>query len=157
MNGTKYYQLKRKIVPYLFILPSMLSILWFCIFPMFRSLYLSLTHYDIVSPSHSSFVGLQNYVRLFTEDEYVGRAFLNTVVFSFSTTLIGLALSLAISLILCDVFQRAQKAIRSVLFLPVIMSMTIAGLIWSLIYHPSVGILNYLINFLGFPDKAWLG
>lgn len=157
MNRSRYYQLKRRTVPYLFVLPSMITILVFCIFPMFRSLYLSLTHYDIISPEQSTFIGLENYVRMFTQDPYVANALINTVIFSFSTTLIGLVLSLAISLILCDVFYRVQKAVRSVLFLPVIMSMTIAGLIWSLIYHPSVGILNYFMNFLGFPDRSWLG
>lgn len=146
----------RNYYPYFFIAPAMVLLLIFKIAPIFQSAWLSFLKYDIVNPDNSRFIGLDNFKRLFT-DRFILPDLWHTVQYSLGTVIPGLMLSLVLALILTEAWVKCKGAIRAVLFLPYIISITIAGLIWSFIYNPDFGVLNYVLSWFGVPPVSWLG
>lgn len=148
--------IRRNTYPYLFIAPALILLLVFKIYPIFQSVRLSFIHYNLIIPSKSEFVGLENFERL-TRDRHVWAALKNTVHYALGSVIPGLVISLILSLLLVEAWVKFKGTIRAVLFLPYIISITIAGLVWSFIYNPDFGMLNYLLSFIGVSPISWLG
>src|SRR6185312_9090672 len=81
---------------WLFAFPAILGLLIFTLGPVVASLYFSLTSYDIVSPP--KFVGLANYVKLFTDDDQMRQSLVTTFYFAFVTVPLGLILAFLVAL-----------------------------------------------------------
>ena len=141
---------------YIFILPSLLLIIIFRIVPIFLSIWLSMTEFNIANPATSKFVGLENFKEML-EDKYLWQALKTTVYYSLGTVFPGILLGLFFALIISEGWFKFASTARVIYFTPVILSTTIAGLIFSWIYHPSFGLLNYFLSFFNIPSKAWLG
>ena len=141
---------------YLFILPSLILIVVFKIVPIFMSGWLSMTEFNISDPSASEFIGLGNFKELM-QDKYFWMALKTTVYYSLGTVFPGIILGLAFALIISEKWFKYKNTARAIYFVPVILSTTIAGLIFSWIYHPSFGLLNYFLTFFNIPPRAWLG
>jgi len=138
---------------FLFLTPWILGFLFFVGGPMVASLFLSLTDYDIVTPS--KFVGLQNYTTAFTKDKLfwpsMGRTFYYAVVM--------VPLSLVGSLLAAVMLnQRAlgTNAFRTFFFLPHLTPIVASALLWQWILQPEVGPVNYLLSRVGVKGPAWL-
>ncbi len=147
---------KKYLTPYMFILPAVLLLLIFRVFPIFESARLSFTEYMILNPKLSEFIGFDNYTRLFN-DKNVGGALLNTLYYAAGSVVPGLVISLIYALIITEPWYKFQNFCRVILFLPVVLSLTIAGLIFSYLYHPTFGLINYAFSILGLPQVQWLG
>src|SRR3954451_2954016 len=80
---------------WLFVLPIVIGILLFNVFPVLFSLYTSFTRWNLLSPP--VWVGLQNYTELFTTDPFFFPTLRNTVVYALGTVFIGMALSLSVA------------------------------------------------------------
>src|SRR5262249_14488360 len=119
-------RLEQAVVGYLFILPDVLGLLLFIVGPMFFFLYISLSNWKLVG--QPSFVGLQNYQTI-TEDPLFGDSLGRTILYSigFVPTVYCLSLGLAV---LLTRRSRATGFFRTVYFMPVAMSLVIAGVIW---------------------------
>lgn len=138
---------------YLFILPKLVFFLALLVIPMCASLYLSLTDWSMLK--ESSFIGLQNYIRMFSDPVFL-HALFNTVRYTI-TTVPGFAV---LSLCLALLFNRTTWGVsvfRACAFVPVITSMTVAATIWLFIYNPNYGLLNAILTKLGIPGVLWLG
>jgi len=146
----------KKIIPYLFIAPSLTVLLIFAIMPIFQSISLAFMDYKIIDVSKSVFVGLENFKRLIA-DRYIWNALYNTVFFSIGTVFTGMLISLAITLVITESWFKFQAFARGIIFIPFVLSMTIVGLIWSWLYTPSFGLLNYVLRFFGVPPQQFLG
>lgn len=139
-----------------FLLPALLIYAVVILYPMVYSAWLSLHDWDGVSPT-KSFVGIDNYRVLLTENRVFWIALQNTAIWTAVAltvpTGIGLALALALNKGL-----RGTAFYRSVFYFPALLSMSITGLIFSWIYHPSLGFLNQMLDWAGFVDlqQAWL-
>jgi len=141
---------------YIFILPSLILIFVFRILPIFLSIWISMVDFSISTPISSKFVGLENF-REAVKDKYLWDALKNTAEYSVGTVIPGILLGLIFALIISEGWFKYSGLIRSIYFIPVILSTTIAGLIFSWLYHPSFGLLNYILSFFKIPPKAWLG
>lgn len=148
--------MKKKAVPYLFLLPSFSILLVFVILPIVYAGWVSMVQYRIVDPSASVFVGLRNFERIL-RDELVWVSLRNTIAYSVVTVTAGILISLLVALIITKRWFRAQQAVRVALFLPFIMSVVMAGLIWSYLFHADVGLFNYLLRVLGVGEQGFLG
>ena len=133
-----------------------IPVLGFVIFalgPMLVSLYLSFTHYEVLTPPR--WVGLDNYVRLFTRDFFVGRTLANTAFYLLGIP-VGMALSLLLALALNQKL-RLQLFFRTVYFIPSVCSIVAAALLWKWIYSADYGLINTYLRALGVSDPpAWL-
>ncbi len=147
--------LPRWVTPYLFLLPPLALYLIWIIGPTVYTIYLSLTDWDGVSAAH--WVGLANYVRLFTIDRDLVEALTNNVrwlaVFITVPTTVGLAMAL-----LFNTEMRGGRFFKVSFYAPLVLSLPVIGLIWGWIYNPQLGIINAFLNLIGITDTpGWLG
>lgn len=139
---------------YLFIASPVLGFLLFAAGPMAASLYLSFTDYEILSSPR--WVGLDNYLRLFTTDPFAWKTMWNTV-FYFIGIPIGMALSLLLAMALNQKLH-AQGFFRTVYFVPSVCSIVALALLWQWFYNPDYGLVNTWLARLGFDNLPnWLG
>lgn len=118
---------------------------------MLRALYLSLTEYNLVSPP--TFVGLDNYLALLSDDRFL-KAFGNTIWYMVGTTVPLWVLSLAVALGL-HAQRRLQGVLQTMYFLPVVLSGVSVAVAWKVLYHPS-GLVNTLLGPMTDEPIRWL-
>ncbi|MBI9100946.1 MAG: sugar ABC transporter permease [Spirochaetales bacterium] len=125
------------------------------IFPFLQSLFLSMTDWNGISPEYH-FIGFANYKGVFTDPHFSG-AILNNVIWVIIFLLVPTVLGLFLAVLL-DSGVPGATFFKSVIYLPMIFSYVIIGLIWSFVYEPRLGILNIVIRMFGNPDWnfAWL-
>ncbi|TCN21462.1 carbohydrate ABC transporter permease [Mesobacillus foraminis] len=146
-----------KWIPYLFILPSTLMIVTFLFYPIGTVFYYSVQNYDVSAPFYNGFAGLDNFIKIFTQD----KLFLPSLMTSFKWVIsqVGLQLifGLAFALLLNQKF-RFRGAVRAAAFIPWAISGVLASVMWSLMYNEHMGVFNDLLMRLGLisESKAWL-
>lgn len=147
---------KEAIQGIIYILPSFLLILIFCIIPIFMSAYFSFTDYNIMNPPE--FAGLDNYMQMF-KDEYVIAAVKNTLLYVLMTVPFQTIISLAFAGFIAQKLngKKGGEFLRSVMFIPVIASAVTAGTIWRIILSTDSGILNNILGVFGIDPVNWLG
>ena len=146
------YMFDRKLAGYLFILPSMIFLLVFVIYPIFSAFYLSLHRYNLIEPP--VWDGLNRYW-LLLEDERFLKSLGNTFLFAVMTVPVGTVISLLLA-VLIDQKIRGMYIFRTAYYLPVVTSFVAVSFIWLWIYEPQFGVLNQVLEMLGLPTFAWL-
>lgn len=146
---------KEAIQGIIYILPSFILIIGFCVLPIFMSGYFSFTSYNMMAPPE--FVGLENYKKVF-QDSYVVDATKNTLLYVVMTVPVQTILALVFAAFLAYKMQnKVGGFLRSVMFIPVIASAITAGTIWRIIFNAEGGILNSLLGVFGIDSINWLG
>src|SRR5258708_11332393 len=126
------------------------------ILPLLLSFIYSFTNLNPLFPN-TKFIGLQNYANLLTDSDFQN-ALIKTISLSISVTLIANVLGLCVALLLNrNTFFFA--VLRTLFFVPQVLSGVIVAFIWSIILTTNNGILNILLSQLGVISKniAWLG
>ncbi|GAB2570646.1 carbohydrate ABC transporter permease [Gracilibacillus alcaliphilus] len=137
-----------------FLLPNLSGFLVFTLTPILAVFVLSLFEWSLIA--EPKFVGLRNYIYLFTSDSNFIRVLLNTIFF----TIVYLTLNLLVSLTFAAWLNQKIKGIavyRAILFLPVLVPPVAIALIWQFMYEPSVGLINHLMEAIGLSAVNWLG
>ncbi|MTH51809.1 ABC transporter permease subunit [Bacillus mangrovi] len=148
----KKEQSRRKWAPYLFVLPNLLIFLTFIIIPALMGLVYSFTRYNGVS--EMTFIGLENYVRLFNNPEF-WKIMMNTIYYAALVVPLVFAISLGIAVLMIKE-MRARGIFRAIIFWPTMISFIIVGLSWKWIFGDSFGIITYLLEAWGLPSVKWL-
>lgn len=138
--------------PYLYIAPSFLVYLIFILIPLACAIIFSFTNYKM---QNLRFVGLNNYLRLFRDDVFQ-KALLNTLVYSFFVVAINLVLGLVVAAVIAEGWFRFGKFCRTIFYIPYIISAIAASMIWLYMYDSTDGVINHVLNALGFMGKDWL-
>lgn len=144
---------------YWFLAPALLLIAAFFIVPIFASLALSATDFDIyavASPANTRFVGLGNYTELL-QNPLFWTAVGNTLYFVVVGGPLSVAVSLGAALLVNSKLTRAKGFFRAVYFVPVVTTLVAVAVIWRYLYDPRFGLLNYGLHFLGIRPIDWLG
>jgi len=131
-----------EIVFYLFISPWILGFIFFTAGPLLYSLYLSFCNYDIVNSPN--FIGFTNYIKMFTDDPL----FWHSLKVTFYYSVVSVPLGIFVSLILALLLNRQIRGVawfRTAYYTPSVISGVAVGLLWSQIFNPNFGILNYLL------------
>ncbi|MHB1133499.1 MAG: carbohydrate ABC transporter permease [Chloroflexota bacterium] len=140
---------------WLFPAPAVIALLVVMVFPSLYNVYMSLHEWFAASTAEPEFVGLQNYVDLFTKDQNFVDSIWRTIVFTALAVVVELVIGLGIALLL-NRELRGHKIIRTLFMLPMMATPTAMALIWVLMYNPTLGVLNYLLGLLGVPPQEWL-
>lgn len=136
---------KQNIASWLFILPAVLGTFIFIIIPVVCSFGLSFAKWDLLNPVQ--FVGFDNYREIFTETLFY-KILWNTVVFAFSTSILGVIIPLILACILNSKI-RGSEFYKTAYFLPFITPMIVIAVVWEWIFDPNIGLLKHLhINWL---------
>lgn len=153
------YQL---IIP--FLLPALLLYITFVVYPYGRSMYIAFTSWKGVS-ANIQFNGLANFERMWA-DEHFWNALGNNLKYLAFIPLVTIGLSLFLAFMLTQ-RVRFSSFYRVVFFFPQVMSVIAIGVLWSYVYHPTIGILTPILrllrleplfNLLGFDGiPAWMG
>lgn len=144
---------KENLTGFLFLLPAMLPLLVFWVLPIIFSGGLSFTDWDMMS-EEIHFMGLKNYARLLRDPNF-GRILKNTLVFAVGSTIPTIFLGMMIALIMNGT-HKGTGIYRTIIFAPYITPMVAVSVVWSWIFEPRVGILNFLLGILGMPESQWL-
>jgi multiple sugar transport system permease protein len=139
---------------YCYLSPWALGFVLFVAGPTLASLVLSLMSYDIVQPP--IFVGVSNYTRAFSQDPLFWPSLLRTFYFAGAYVPLALGAALLLALFLNRRF-RGVLVFRALYFLPHLVPIVAATVIWVWIFHPQVGLLNYILGQFGINGPGWLG
>lgn len=156
-RGQKRMTLKRReaVTGWLFVSPALIGFSIFTFGAIVRSFYFSLTDYSLLT--EPNFVGLANYIRAFTNDEYFYKYFGNTFYFVLTLVPIVLVCSLLLAILINRKAGRVTKAYRVALFLPSITSTVAVSMVWLWIFNPDMGLLNNFLTAIGFQTPPmWL-
>ena len=145
-------QLRTDIVGYLFILPWVLSILIFTAYPTVASFVFSFAKYNVLQ--RPRFIGLTNYVYMFTRDTRLATAVYNSIYYTFLSVPLGLASSLALAVLL-NARVRFVGLFRTIYYMPSLVPPVAGTLLWMLIMDPRQGLLNEVLHFFGLPRLGW--
>ncbi len=144
---------KESVAGYLFTLPFIIGLLLFTAIPFFTSLYLSFTEYDILSAP--KWVGIDNYVRMFTKDKLFWKSFVVTFKFAIIQVPVKLAVSLGVALLLSRV-SRMTSIYRAAFYIPSLLGGSVAvALTWKQLFGFN-GAINGLIGLFGVAPVKWL-
>lgn len=144
--------------PYLFILPHLIFFALFVAYPFFNGLYISLFQYDYLQ-ANNTFIGLQNYIRLFTpgaiEFQEFWNALWNTVQFVVYSVPLLVLIPLGLAVLL-NLKLPGRNVFRAIYFAPWVLSVAVVGLLWFWIFQSAGGLLNYYLAALRLPTPDWL-
>jgi ABC-type sugar transport system permease subunit len=136
---------------YLYLAPTLIGLVIFVFLPIFTSFSLSLNR---VAPfgSQMRYVGLDNYTRLFTHPDY-WNSIQVTLLFVLGTVPTGIFLAVSLAILLSYPTRRLSWLHRMLIFVPVVISSAVAGVLFKWLYHPVVGYLNYWMVQVGLFDS----
>lgn len=139
-----------------FILPSLLGFVVFTLIPVIISLFLSFTKWNFMEGWGAiKFTGLENYIRLFTDDWFI-RSYLNNILFTVVTVPVLLALGMVIAVII-NKFIYGGGVVRVMIFIPYIASVVAVCAVWMVLLQPSYGPINSFLRAIGIENPPmWL-
>ncbi|WP_416885044.1 sn-glycerol-3-phosphate ABC transporter permease UgpA [Marinospirillum sp.] len=144
---TKRMTFQHRWLPYALLAPQVMITLIFFIWPASQALYQSVLRQDAFG-IHTSFVGLKNFMDLLTDPLYLNSMKV-TLVFALSTTLLSMSVALLFAL-LVNKMLRSRDVYTTLLVWPYAIAPVIAGVLWWFLFNPSIGIMTYLLQGLGF-------
>ena len=144
---------KRQRTAIIFLIPAVLLLLCFMIYPLGKTIFYSFTAWYNFS-TEQTFIGLDNYKELIA-DPVIRVALRNTVILMAGVLIfqIGFALILAI---MVDGIRHCFKFFRTIYFFPIVISATAIGLMFTLIYKYEYGLLNYFVVLFGGEKQVWI-
>ncbi|MCL4249383.1 MAG: sugar ABC transporter permease [Anaerolineae bacterium] len=137
---------------YMLILPWLIGFLAFLAYPMLRSLYLSFTSYNLLSPPQ--WIGLQNYQRIFADAEF-WQSLKVTFIYAMGSVPGGTSIALALAMVLSQKL-RGVNFWRTIFFIPSILSSIAVAILWLYVFRPDGGLLNVMLSWAGIEGPDWL-
>ena len=140
------------------ILPTLIIFSVFIVYPVTQVFYQSMFSSSGFGGGSATFIGFENFLELFKDDIFL-KALKNTGFLMIVVPTITLFLSLVFASILSFGNLKEKHLYRTIFFFPSILSFVVIGILWSFIYHPNMGIINEVLNWMGLDQYAliWLG
>lgn len=146
-------QTREALAFYLYISPWILGFLFFTLGPLLASITISTTNWDILTDAE--FVGLENYVKMFTKDRLFWQSLKVTAIYSFG----GIPLQLTLSLFLAILLNQKialLPLVRTLYYTPAVVSGVAVALLWTWIFNPDFGVINYALSLVGIEGPGWI-
>jgi multiple sugar transport system permease protein len=144
-----------------FISPWLIGFALFTLFPMVASLVFSVTQFDLLHPREFKFIGLDNYVRLFS-DPQVAQSMLITLKFALFAVPIGIFVPLGLALLVNAKYLFGKNVFRVMFYMPQMISAVAVAVVFRAVLNSESGWLNMLLKTIGiegprwFEDEAWV-
>lgn len=143
------------VTPYLFMAPYLVLFVIFILIPVFYGVWISLHNWDYLLPG-KPWVGLQNYVNLFTPGSTTSGPFWQSMEATGKFTLYSVPLLVVIPLLIALILNErfpGRTFFRVVYFAPYVLGVAVIGILWRYLLDTNVGLVNYYLGLLGLPDK----
>jgi multiple sugar transport system permease protein len=137
-----------------FLVGPVALLLLITVYPLIFALSTSLRSYWLFDPNRSAFVGLDNYIALFRTSLF-GASVLRTIEFAVGSLVLELSLGYGLALLLHH-DRLGFGVLRVLLVMPVLLTPAVVALIWSYMYDPNIGIIQFLASSLGLSVRPWL-
>ena len=142
---------RRSPYPYWFVLPAAVVFVTLFLVPTVASLWFSLTRWDLLK---AEFIGWDNY-RQFFKEPFLVQGLVNTLIYAVFTSGAKSVLGLLLAVLLTSGIW-FQGFLRSVVFFPVLVSTIGVGITFAALMHPTKGVINLGLGWLGIDGPAWL-
>lgn len=147
--------LGQRLTPYVLIAPAMVGILLFTVYPMIRILYLSFFKVNLIHPEKTKFIGMDNYMRMFSAAAFK-KSMVNTTVYSIVMIVAVLLFSLLLAVWLGMRETPINRLSQTAVFLPHIISMVSVAMIFTQMMEPNFGLFNSILDGIGLPTSKFL-
>jgi multiple sugar transport system permease protein len=139
-----------------FIAPTVVLLLLISGFPFVYNVYSSFQHLVLTEPGTEHFVGVQNYVRVFTSPTFAA-SFGRTALFTAASVVLEFAAGLGFALAMHREY-RGRGLVRAAILVPWTVPTVVSGLLWKTNFDPNTGFVNYLLGVLHLPGAGttWL-
>ena len=154
VSSKKWNQFKEALEGYLYLSPTVIVLGIFTFLPIITSFTLSLNR---IAPfgNQMRFVGIENYTRLLSSADY-WNAVRVSLLFTLGTVPIGITIAVILAIALSYPLRNLSWLHRLLIFVPIVISSAVTGVLFSWIYHPVVGYLNYILSLIGIDGPNWL-
>jgi len=144
-----------RLEPYLWVLPAVLVYAIFKLVPLVSGLYMALLRWDGIEDPR--YIGLRNFQKILNDDLTI-QVLLNNVEYAIGTVIGKIVLSLFLAIMLNQAL-RGRTFYRTSLFMPVVMSFVVIGILWRWLFNSEFGLINTLLGSLGLDvlTQDWLG
>lgn len=141
---------------YIFVLPAVILLAAFLIYPALQTVRYAFTNYNIMRPDRITFCGLDNFIEIFQDKDF-WKAFTNTLYFTVLVVPFQTVLALALALLISS-RRKGVSIFRAAYFSPQVTSMVVVAILWTVMYNsnPESGLLNALLVKLGFEPSGFL-
>jgi multiple sugar transport system permease protein len=146
------------VTPYLFMAPYLLLFFVFALLPVVYGIWISLHNWDYLLPG-KPWVGLQNYVDLFTPGSTTSGPFWNSMQATGTYTLYSVPLLVIIPLLVALVLNQrfpGRNFFRAAYFAPYVLGVAVIGILWRFLLDPNVGLVNYYLGQIGIDNIPWI-
>ena len=140
---------------YLLVLPSLIYLFFWFIYPFIYDIYISFFYYSLQKPMEPVFIGFDNYVKVFSDP-----AFINSIKITFVYTAICFVIELGLGMGIAFLLARDLPGItvlRILFMIPVLLMPIGIGVMWKLMFLPGFGVADYLAGFFGMAGLPWFG
>ncbi|OQX93085.1 MAG: ABC transporter permease [Tenericutes bacterium 4572_104] len=155
-SSIKQLRKQENLIGHLFASPWLLGITVLGAFPILASLYISFTTYDMIGTP--KFIGLKNYIILFTNDEIFWQSLYNTFYHVLISVPLGLVVGISLALLLNNKIK-GMSLYRTLFYLPNVVSIVAMALLWMWLFQPNFGIINEILKpiykLLGMEPLQW--
>ena len=135
-----------------FVIPALVVVLGVIIFPWIFTIWMSLNEWKVGSPI--TFVGFANYLRLPADPRFV-EAVWHTLVYTTLSVLLPLVFGTLSAVVFHQKFP-LRGFLRGLYILPMMATPVAIALVWTMMFHPQLGVLNYLLSLVGIPAQEWI-
>jgi alpha-glucoside transport system permease protein len=148
---------EKRLKPYVFVGPAVFLIGFFLVYPAVRTIVFSFANND-----STKFIGIKNYTDLLGSPDFVSGALLNTLLWMIVVPALTVVFGLAVAVLADRLQPRAEKLTKSLIFLPMAISLVGAATIWRFVYAstpagtPQIGLLNAILAGFGIDPVSWL-
>lgn len=142
-----------QITPYLFILPWIIGFLAFTIGPLIFSFIMSFFNWPVIGDP--SFVGLGNYIQMFTKDKQFFKSLLISIRYAAIFVPVNMTIALFLAMLISQPVKGA-KVYRTIFYIPTVISGVAISILWGWILNGDYGVLNYLLSLIGIEGPKWL-
>jgi len=148
---------EERVKPYVFVGPAVVLVGFFLIYPAVRTIIFSFANSD-----STKFIGLKNYTDLLGTPDFVTGTLLNSLLWVIVVPALTVVFGLAVAVLADRLQPRAEKFTKSIIFLPMAISLVGASTIWKFVYQArpkgtgQIGILNGILDKFGIDPVAWL-
>jgi multiple sugar transport system permease protein len=135
-----------------FVLPALITVGAVIVFPWVFTLWMSTNQWQL--GGEQSFVGFDNYLRLATDMRF-WESMWHTVVYTVLSVVAPMILG-TIAALVFDSKLPMRGLLRGIFVMPMMATPVAVALVWTMMYHPQLGVLNYLLSLIGIPPQEWI-
>jgi len=144
---------KERYMPWLLVLPALIIVFGFTLYPLFHAVYFSTRNTDLKT-NIDDFIGVDNYRYALNYDSTLADSVIKTLMFAIGSLSIQMPLGLGIALLLNREIK-GQRVFRAIITLPLVAAPIAIGQVWRYMYHYEFGVIKYAVSLLFGTSPNW--